>query len=182
MPPSGTAECPRCRATLLRRRENGIERTLALTIAGLTIFAVANAYPFLAIEAQGQRTQSTLLSGSLGLIRGGQSAVGLLVLVTTVVAPLVQLSLLLYVLAPLHRGRTPRAIVAALRWLKRAQKWSMMEVYLIGILVSLVKLMDMASIVPGVALWAFVLLIPLLAAASSSLDLDEVWARVEVKK
>jgi paraquat-inducible protein A len=55
-----------------------------------------------------------------------------------------------------------------------------MEVFLIGILVSLVKLMDMADIVPGIALWAFALLIPTLAAASSTLDPDEVWAHVEI--
>ena len=115
-----------------------------------------------------------------GATLGGQTSVGLLVLLTTVIAPMAQLVLLLYVLGPLHRGRVPRAIVPAFRWVQRAKNWSMMEVFLLGILVSLVKLMDMASIVPGVALWAFVLLIPVLAAASSSLDPHEIWEHVEV--
>ncbi|MEM1450116.1 MAG: paraquat-inducible protein A [Planctomycetota bacterium] len=178
--PGRTAVCPRCGATLVRRRENAVERTLALTIAGLVLFAVANLFPFLTMEVGSQATHSTLATGSFELIEGGQTSVGLLVLLTTVIAPMAQLVLLLYVLGPLHRGRVPRAIVPAFRWVQRAKNWSMMEVFLLGILVSLVKLMDMASIVPGVALWAFVLLIPVLAAASSSLDPHEIWEHVEV--
>jgi paraquat-inducible protein A len=64
------------------------------------------------------------------------------------------------------------------RLLRRFQAWSMMEVFMLGILVSLVKLADMAKIVPGIALWSFVLLIPVVAGATSSLDPQSVWRRI----
>ena len=67
----------------------------------------------------------------------------------------------------------------AFRWVELAGNWSMMEVFLIGVLVSLVKLMDMADIIPGMAIWAFALLIPILAAATTILDPEEVWEMLE---
>jgi paraquat-inducible protein A len=182
VPQGDSAICPRCGALLLKRRKDSIERTLALTVAGLLLFVVANLFPFLTFEMQGQSTQTTLISGSRDLYEQGQQIVAGLVLLTTIVAPLLQLGLLLYILGPLHLGRRPRGLALAFRWVQHARNWSMMEVFLIGILVSLVKLMDMANIVPGIALWAFALLIPILAAASSTLDPDEIWAHVEVSR
>jgi len=180
VPEGDSAICPRCGALLLKRRANSIERTLALTIAGSVLFVVANAFPFLTFDMQGQATQTTLASGSRDLYEQGQPAVAALVCLTTIIAPLMQLLLLLYVLTPLHLGRRPQALALAFRWVQHARNWSMMEVFLIGILVSLVKLMDMAEIVPGIALWAFALLIPILAAASATLDPDEIWRHVEI--
>jgi paraquat-inducible protein A len=180
VPEGDSAICPRCQAVLVRRRRNSIERTLALTLAGFVLFLVANAFPFLSFEMQGQKTTTTLASGSIDLFQAGQPVVAALVFLTIILAPMLQLLLLLYVLVPLDRGRRPPGLARAFRWAQQARSWSMMEVFLIGIFVACVKLMDMADIVPGVALWAFVLLIPSLAAASSALDPDEIWAHVDV--
>jgi len=182
VPEGDSAICPRCGALLVKRRRDSIERTFALTIAGTVLFFVANAFPFLTFELQGQATQTTLVSGARDLYQQGQQIVAALVFLTTIVAPLVQLGLLLYILAPLNFGLRPRALALAFRAVQHARSWSFMEVFLIGILVALVKLMDMAHIVPGIALWAFALLIPILAAASSTLDPDEIWSHVEVSR
>ncbi len=69
-------------------------------------------------------------------------------------------------------------MIPMFRLLRRVESWSMMEVFLIGILVSLVKLADMAQIVPGIAIWSFALLIPVLVAATASLDPHLVWERI----
>ena len=79
-------------------------------------------------------------------------------------APVFQLGLLLYVLLPLRLGRVPWQLPHAFRLLRHAQTWSMIEVFMIGILVAITKLMGMASIVPGLALWSFALLMLVLAA------------------
>ena len=176
-----TALCPRCGALLRKRRRDSIERSLALTVAGVFLFVVACSFPFLTFDMQGNEVETTLASGSFDLFAQGQPAVGALVLLTTMVAPIARLSLMLYVLAPLHLGFRVRGMVAAFRWVGIAGGWSMMEVFLIGILVSLVKLADMADIIPGVAIWAFALLIPTLAATSSVLDPQEVWDRLEAQ-
>ncbi len=178
VPSGASARCPRCGGLLDRRVPNSIDRTLALALAGLILFLVANSFPFLAMKMQGQVTDTTLASGVHALYAADERFVGSLVLFTTIVAPLLQLLLLLSVLAPLRLGRRVPGMILMFRLLRRIESWSMMEVFLIGILVSLVKLADMAQIVPGIAIWSFALLIPVLAAATASLDSHLVWERI----
>jgi paraquat-inducible protein A len=102
-----------------------------------------------------------------------------LVALTAIAAPAVQLSTLLYLLLPLRLGRVPPALAVVFRVMRRIQPWSMMEVFLLGILVSVVKLAGMADIVPGLAIWAFGVLILVIAAANASLDPRIIWRRVE---
>lgn len=174
-----TVRCRRCGGVLRQRRRNGIERTLALSFAAAVLFAVAQAFPFLAFEMQGQVTQTTLLTGVLDLYEQGLPEVAALVLTTSVLAPLLQISLLLYVLFPIHLGRVPWQMARAFRLLRHVQPWSMMEVFLVGILVAVTKLVGMADVVPGLAIWAFSLLIVVLAGAMASLDPEAVWERLE---
>jgi len=176
------AYCDRCGALLRRRRRNSIERTLALTLAASVLLAVANYFPFLSFEMQGRITETTLASGVFDLWRQGVPEIAVLVGFTAVVAPFAQLALLLYVLLPVHLGRVPWQMPRMFRLLRRVQPWSMMEVFLVGILVAVTKLVDMAQVVPGLALWAFAGLIVVLAGALSSLDPEAVWERVEVRQ
>ena len=178
-----TARCRRCRGVLRTRRRNGLERTLALAIAAAVLFVVSNVFPFLTFELKGRITRTTLLSGVVDLYRGGYQELSALVLVTSVLAPLVQIALLIYVLLPMRWNRIPVGVAPACRALRHVQPWSMMEVFLIGMLVSVVKLKGMhAAIVPGMAVWSFALLIVVLTGAVASLDLQEVWERVEARR
>ncbi|MFK7896004.1 MAG: paraquat-inducible protein A [Myxococcota bacterium] len=179
VPDGGAAICFRCGGTLFRRQSQTVEITLALAFASAILFVVANAYPFLAFEMQGQETQTTLGSGTQALWEQERYAVAALVFLTTILAPACEIFLLLYVLTPLYLGRRGFKAATAFRWLERFRPWSMMEVFLIGIFVALVKLADLAEIVPGIALWAFALLIPLLAGASAFLDPELVWRQIE---
>lgn len=178
VPVGAAARCRRCRRVLYRSLSNTLDRTLAFSLSGLLLFIVANSFPFLSMEMQGNVTQTTLASGVQTLYEQGLPGIALLVLFTTVIAPLVHLTALLYVLLPLKfRVRAPSAPLV-FRTLHGVQLWSMMEVFLIGILVSLTKLADMANIVPGIALWSFAALIPIVAAANASLDPHWVWDRI----
>jgi paraquat-inducible protein A len=179
IPEGATALCRRCGGVLRRRRRNSIERTLALTLAASVLFVVANSFPFLAFDMRGQVTQTTLLTGVFDLYEQGMWQIAGLVGLTAVAAPLTQLALLLYVLLPAQLGRIPWQMARAFRLLRHVQPWSMMEVFLVGILVAVTKLVDMATVVPGLALWAFALLIVVLAAATASLDPEAVWQHLE---
>ena len=181
IPEGATALCVRCGGVLRRRRRNSIERTLALTLAASVLFVVANSFPFLSFDMRGQVTRTTLLTGVFDLYEQGVWQVAALVGLTAVAAPLAQLALLLYVLLPVHLGRIPWQMAGAFRLLRHVQPWSMMEVFLVGILVAVTKLVDMATVVPGLALWAFALLIVVLAGASASLDPEAVWERFEAR-
>ena len=182
IPEGATATCRRCGGVLRRRRRNSIERTLAFALSASILFAVANAFPFLAFDMQGRATQTTLFTGVVDLWDQGVPQIAALVAFTAVIAPFFQLSLLLYVLLPIQLGRTPWQMAPAFRLLRRVQPWSMMEVFLVGILVAVTKLQGMATVVPGLALWAFAALILVLAAATASLDPELVWQRLEARR
>lgn len=176
------SRCRRCNATLHRGVENSIDRTLALTLAGMVLFVVANAFPLLAFKIQGQESQATLISGVIDLYNQGKWEIAILVLLTTIVFPLFQLLLHLYIFLPLKFNRIPFNLAAAFRFAQNLTPWSMMEVFLIGIIVAIVKLVGMAQIVPGLALWSFALLIVALAAAAANMDSRVVWNRVEYQR
>lgn len=177
-----SGRCLRCGALLFHAKRNSIERTLALSIAGAVLFLVANSFPFLSFDMQGRVTETTLLSGIQELYHEGMVPLAGLVLITAVLAPGVQLALLLYVLLPLHLRRMPWRLPLFFRALRHVAPWSMMEVFLIGILVALTKLGDMAEIVPGLAIWSFAVLIVVLAGASATLDPRAVWDHVPVSR
>jgi len=179
LPEGATARCRRCGGVLRQRRRDALQRTSALAVAAAILFVVANVFPFLAFDMQGRTTQTTLASGVLALRAGGYVELAALVLFTTILAPGFQIALLLWLLLPLRWGRVPRRVPEAFRLLRRVQPWSMMEVFLLGILVAIVKLSGMAQVVPGIALWSFVLLMVALAGAVSSFDGHELWDRVE---
>jgi paraquat-inducible protein A len=182
IPEGASAMCGRCGGVLRRRRRNSVERTLALALSASILFVVANSFPFLGFDMSGRATQTTLFTGVVDLLQQGVPEIAVLVAFTAVVAPFFQLSLLLYVLLPIQVGRVPWKMAPAFRLLRRVQPWSMMEVFLVGILVAVTKLQGMASVVPGLALWAFAALIVVLAGATASLDPEVVWQRLEARR
>jgi paraquat-inducible protein A len=149
-----------------------------LTLAGMVLFIVANTFPFLSLEMQGIETETTLASGVVALYDQGEWQLAAVVLFTSILAPGLQLALLLAVLLPLRLRRLTPGFGVLFRYVKTLTPWGMMDVFLLGILVSVVKLASIAGIVPGVSLFAFVLLIFVLAAAQAALDPDIVWSRI----
>ena len=178
LPPGAAAHCARCGALLHRNRPDSLEPALALTLAGLILFLVANSFPFLALEMQGQTRATTLTTGVISLYAEGMWGLAAVVLFTSILAPGLQLGLLLIVLIPLKLGRLPARFATLFRHVRTLAPWGMMDVFMLGILVSTVKLASMAAIVPGTGLYAFGLLILVLAAAQASLDPDIVWSRL----
>jgi paraquat-inducible protein A len=179
IPEGSTARCRRCGGLLRKRQPRSIERTLALVMGAAVLFVVANTFPFLSFDMKGQETQTTLITGVKDLWQQGMPELAALVLLTIFLAPLLQIAILLYVLLPLHHYRVPWQMPHAFRLLRRVEPWSMMEVFMIGILVAIVKLLDMAKIEAGLSLFAFVLLFVLITAAVTSLDPHAVWERAE---
>ena len=176
LPPGAILRCRRCGALLHRHRPQSLELTLALTLAGLILFLVAHSFPFLALELRGQVRATNLASGVIGLYGEGMWGLAGAVFFTSILAPALQLCLLLLVLIPLWRGRLPAGFGRLFRQVKTLAPWGMMDVFMLGILVSTVKLADLAAIIPGPGLYAFALLILVLAAAQASLDPDIVWS------
>ena len=179
LPIKGVANCTRCGSVLYRHKPNSLERTLALSLAGLVLFVLANSFPFLALKMESQLHQTNLITGIKVLYTQGMQGLAVVVLLTTILAPLAQLLGMLYLLLPLRHDRVPPQFAPIFRLVRSLQPWSMMEVFMLGILVSAVKLAKMAQIVPGIAIYSFFGLIVVLTAATVSLDPHEIWHRWE---
>lgn len=177
--PGGTARCWRCGAVLRRPVPRALDRTLALTIAAAIVFVVALSFPLVALDMQGQ-THSTSLWGAVQTLwRQDARLLAVLVFVTTQLMPALELSALIWLLWPLVQKRRPWGGTWVLRALAALRPWGMVEVFVLGVLVALVKLTHIASVVPGVALWAFGALIVLFATAVAAFDMHAAWQRME---
>jgi paraquat-inducible protein A len=181
IPEGSTANCIRCGCVLYSKKKDSIDRTLAFTIAGLILFALSNAYPILGMKSEGILLETTLIEGVTELYAGGMWALALLVFLTCLFVPILQLSGLLYIILPIKMNRLAWKTPIFFRYLRKLQPWAMMEVFMLGILVSIVKLAKMAEIIPGLSLFAFAVLIFVLAGAISSLDPHLIWERMEEK-
>ena len=171
------ARCSRCGCVLYRRKNNSLERTLALTLTSLILFIIANTFPFMAFEMGVKIRQTTLITGITELYQQGWPALAGLVMITTIIAPFLQIMGMLYILLPLRSDRLPPKFTTIFRFVRSIQQWSMLEIFMLGILIALVKLAKMAKIVPGVALFALMALIFVQAAAINALDPDIIWKR-----
>lgn len=165
--PREVARCLRCGTELARHRGAQERRMVPLTVACLILFAIANLFPIVEIELQGLTSQTTLVGAVIALSGEGMSLVAMLVLATTLLFPLTQLLILLYLLGPRRSGRRPRGFQGLVRLLQSLRPWGMVEVFLLGVLVAVIKLSGMATVVAGPALWAFVGLTVLLTVVVS---------------
>ena len=179
---AGTIQCIRCGAVLHQKIRNSIERTLSLTLAGLVLFGLANAFPFLAFKIGAQVRHTTLLTGIRELYAQGMPELSAIVLLTTVLVPFAQMICMLYILLPLKFRRIPIKLPQVFRFIRHLQPWNMIEVFMLGILVSVVKLAKMAKIIPGVALFSFLALIFVMAAMTASLDSHLIWEKWDEKR
>ncbi len=165
--PGEVARCSRCGTTLDRHTGNAQRHILPLVVAGLVMFVVANLYPIIAITLGGQYSETTLIGAVLALGHEGMGEVALLVLATTLLFPFIQLLILLYLLLALQRQRRAPGFAWLLRALQSLLPWGMVEVFLLGILVAIVKLSSSAQVIVGPALGAFVALTVLLTVVLS---------------
>ena len=177
--PGASARCPRCDKELWRHREDSLNRTLALTLAAAALYLIANTVPMLGLTAVGHQASTTVVGGSIQLWQDGEEIVAVLVLFAAVVAPALQIGLMLLVTIAARREHPPAWVGRLLRYHPFTRTWSMLEVMLIGVLVALIKIAELATVVPGLALFAVGGLVFVLPAMQSSFDPREVWDRVE---
>ena len=172
------ALCARCGAVLYQRHPHGLERTAALTAAALVLFAIANSFPILSLELQGERTDATLAGAVVALWSQNMQLVAALVAFTAILMPLAELAALAWLLVPLRFGLRAPQFGAVFQALQFAQRWGMVEVFVLGALVSFVKLGHLANVEAGIALWSFAALMLVMAAIEANFDPRDLWQRV----
>ena len=176
------ARCRGCGAVLYQNRPASLARVTSFSIAALVLMFVVNWFPFLTMDAAGIRTTLNLVSGTRALIAEGSPLLGVALALFTIVTPLSLAGGLLYVCGPLLFGRIAPGAIHVAKWLNKTEPWNMIEVFLLGVLVSLLKLNKLADVHFGPGFWAFGAVMLCMAAAVSGIDRDELWDRLEVAK
>jgi paraquat-inducible protein A len=150
------ALCPRCGYELYAHRHNVVQRSLALVIAALLLFVPANFLPIMQLNLLGQSSNDTVWSGVVGLFDSGMQSVSVIVFLCSMAIPLIKLLCQLAVLLSIRFdiGRSYGLLIY--RIYHHLRDWGMLEVYLMGVLVAIVKLADMAAVTVGLGLACFI--------------------------
>ena len=176
--PGASVRCSCCGALLLRNPKGGLDRPIALNIAALILLVLANAFPFLTLQISGREQTTTIVGASWALYEAHMGLLAVVVLITTLIGPALVVISSLYVLLGV-RLRLPLPMLRAmLSWISHLQPWGMLDVFMLGVLVSSVKLAGMADMVLGPALYAFAGLILVSAAAMAAFEPQLLWRRL----
>jgi paraquat-inducible protein A len=173
--PGISAHCNRCGTTLHRARRHPLEHSLALTLAALVLLGVTCVSTLISVETAGITLHAELLSGPEELMQRGMTALAAVVVFVTVVAPFAKLLGTLYVLTGLHLAQPPRHLRRVFVLVERLTPWSMVEVFVFGVLVAYVKLGDLVTITLGTGVFALFALTFVMVWADSALDREAVW-------
>ncbi len=176
------AICPRCVSPLMSHERNSIHRTAAFALSAGLLFVVSNCFPFMTLRAGFRESEMLLWQSASGLEEQGYPYLAGAVSIFILAAPALLIGGLLYLLLPLLRERRLPGAIPLCRWVLAARRWNMIEVFLLGALVSLLKLGKLAELSLGTSFWSFVGLILCLTAALASIHPRELWARLEMAK
>jgi paraquat-inducible protein A len=177
--PGSKTVCPRCGTTIDDPKADTVNKTLAVVITGLILWWPANFMPILTMTIIGNTSDNTLMGGVIDLYRGGFYWVSLVVFVCSVLAPSAKFFLLLIVLLHIKLDHYSRLLTTLFRFYGYLDSWGILEVYMISVLVSITKLVDLASIHPGLGLYCFVGLLLTSILAASNLDKERIWESIE---
>jgi paraquat-inducible protein A len=177
--PGQRARCTQCGCVLTVCFDAPFSRALAFSVAGLIMLSLALGFPFLSISASGVTNSMTLFETVSYLADYGAEIIGVLVFVFIILVPVLMLTLMAVLSFCLRRGYFHQAMLAPTRWMYRLNAWSMVEVFAIGVIVSLVKLAAMAKVELGLSFWAYLAFAVLFLMAYSSLDRLTVWSSVD---
>lgn len=172
------ARCSRCDAVIGRSHRLTIGSVLALTVAAAAVYLIAVSAPLMTLTLRGPTESATVVEAILSAWRDGEPLVAVVAAATALVAPAAFVGLRLYVLFPLSLGSKPPGFAWCVRALRQAERWNMVEVFTIGVLLSLVRLAGLADASPGPGLFAMGALTVLFASIASA-GLKHLWWSVQ---
>jgi paraquat-inducible protein A len=178
LPETSQARCTRCDAVLARAHRLSIQGILALTVAAAAAYVVAISAPLMSLSLRGGAETATLMQAIAIAWQEGQQPIAILAGITALLAPAAFIGLRLYVLIPLAAGNKPPGFAWCVRALHQAARWNMVEVFTVGVLLSLVRLAGLAETSPQAGLFALGALTALFAAIESA-GLKHLWWHVQ---
>lgn len=178
IPTGNVAYCVRCGSPLYGAAQVRFDKPLAFAVTALVLFMIANSFPVLTFAMEGRVETNTLASGVLTFWQEGFPFLAIMVALTSVIAPLCLIVAHIYVLLPITFNLQVPGMQQVWRVLAVVRPWSMLDVFLIGLLVALTKLTEVAEVIAGPAFFAICCLIPIVLLMNVTLDPRYVWRRL----
>lgn len=178
IPAGARADCRYCGALLYRHVPDSLDRAIALYLTALFLFGIANSFPFLSLKLGGRVVENVLVSGGWSMYQLGMGELGLLIFLTSIAFPFIVIAGSLYLLIPVRLGVVPRGIGAVYRLVHAVTPWSLVGVFMLGVLIAIVKLQDLATVITGTSLYALAALMLAYSAARASFDPRAFWDAV----
>jgi paraquat-inducible protein A len=169
------ATCPRCGSRISERKHNSLHRTAAFSLAALVLYVPANIYPILRMEFYGAYSESTVWDGCVKLFQDGMWFVAVIVFLASILIPLVKLLGLFLLVTTARSMRWQRERTFLYKFIEVIGPWAMLDVFLLAVLVAVVKLEQLATILPGPGIIAFASVVVLTILASMSFDPRLIW-------
>jgi paraquat-inducible protein A len=178
------ARCPRCGAALHLRKERSLERTWALVIAAALCYLPANAFPIMTVTSLGKAQSDTILSGVEYLLLHGMWPLALVVFTASVFVPILKLVILTFLLVSVHRRSSWRPVerTRLYRITEAIGRWSMVDIFVVTILVALVRLGSLATIRAEIGAVFFGAVVVLTMLAAESFDPRLIWDRSAARR
>ena len=175
--------CPRCGSAMHLRKNDSIQRTLALLFTACILYIPANLYPIMITDQMGQSEGSTILGGVILLIHHGSIPVALVIFLFSVMVPVGKLMSMFYLVWTVkrHSPASPRQRTIMYQVTEFVGKWSMVDVFVVAILVALVHLGGLLAIRPGIAALSFAGVVIVTMIAAESFDPRLIWDQMEEK-
>jgi paraquat-inducible protein A len=173
--PVNLGHCARCDAVLHLRKPNSLQRTWALTIAAAILYVPANTLPLLRSNGIGGGESNTILSGVVMFWKHGAYPVALIIFTASVIIPIAKLVSIVLLCRATSRCRNPLAMTRIYRATELVGRWSMIDVFVVAILVAVVQLGTLMSIDPGPAAVAFASVVILTMLAAMNFDPRLIW-------
>jgi paraquat-inducible protein A len=176
------ARCKRCNHVVQTCKPLSIDRTLAAVLAGIVLLLISLFLPFLSLSRSGIESTISVIDAVESLWTSQMRWLGLLTFGFIVLLPLVRLVLLGYVLWRIRFDRkVRRSMRIAFRWAHQLEPWAMADIFMVGVVVSLVKVSSLANLEAGLAFWSLLALVAVSVLVNLTLCKDTVWAKLSRK-
>lgn len=176
--------CTRCHAKLHLRKPHSLQSTLALVITAIILYLPANLLPIMSTSTLGSTSAKTILGGVKVFVHSGDYPIALVIFIASVVIPVAKLFALSWLCYSVHRlnQSSPKQRTKLYKLTELIGRWSMVDVFVVAILVALVQLGNIMTITPGPAALAFSAVVIITMIAASSFDPRLIWDTVEKKQ
>lgn len=172
------AVCPRCGHVITRIFANSRAKLFAFATSALLFLALSLPYPFLSLTSQGNERVVTLLQSLQSLGSGDLIAMSIMLMLTTILIPSFFILGVIYVLISLQFRRPLPQTRLILKLIFMSMPWNMAEIFLVGILISFIKIVSLADVSLGLSFVAFCFFIVCLTATAMHLDKYQIWSQV----